>query len=126
MRQEIKTDRAAAPKGPYSQGIVCEGRQLYVAGQVPADPVTGEFVGTTFEEQAIQTFENLKAVIEAAGGTLEDVVKVNAYIADMNDFPKFNEIYQRYFKPPYPTRATVPASFSGFMLEVDCIAVLQA
>lgn len=126
MRQPIKTDRAAAPKGPYSQAIVCEGKQLYVSGQVPADPATGEFVGTTIEEQAVRTFENLKSVVEAAGCSLQDVIKVNVYISDMSHIQKFNEIYQRYFSAPYPARTTVPAAFTGFMLEVDCIAVLPA
>ena len=124
MRQQIKTEQAAAPRGAYSQGILCEGKQLYVAGQIPVDPNTGEIVASGFEEQAARTLENLKAIVEAAGATLNDVVKVNVYLSDTSYFPKLNEIYGRYFNPPYPARTTVTASLPGFLIEIDCIAVL--
>lgn len=124
MREPISTDSAPAPKGPYSQAIVCRGRQLYVAGQGPVDPATGEFTGATFEEQAVLTFENLRAVAAAAGASMRDFVKVNAYLSDMSDFPQFNEIYRRYFEEPYPARTTVHSALPGFMIEVDGIAVI--
>ena len=124
MREPIRTDRAPAPKGPYSQAIVCGGRQVYIAGQGPVDPGTGEFTGTSFEEQAVLTFENLLAVAAAAGAGPRDFVKVNAYLSDMRDFAKFNEIYRRYFEEPYPARTTVHSALPGFMIEVDGIAVL--
>jgi len=124
MRHPIQTDQAPRPKGPYSQAVASSGRHLYVAGQGPVDPGTGEFVGRSFEEQAVRTFENLKTIVEAAGASLKDVVKVNAYLANMGDFAKFNEIYQRYFSEPYPARTTVHSALVGFMIEIDCVAVL--
>jgi 2-iminobutanoate/2-iminopropanoate deaminase len=124
MKNQILTDRAPSPKGPYSQGIVARGRHLYVAGQGPFVPETGQLVGPTFEAQAERTFENLKAIVEESGGTLRDVVKVNVYLANMGDFAQLNEIYQRFFTAPYPVRTTVHSALVGFMIEVDCIAVL--
>lgn len=124
MREQILTDSAPAPKGPYSQAIVCRGRHVYIAGQGPVDPRSGEFRGTTFEEQAVLTMENLKAVAAAAGASLQDFVKVNAYLADMGDFAKFNEIYRRYFQEPYPARTTVHSALPGFLIEVDGVAIL--
>ena len=124
MRQQIKADAGAAPRGPYSQGIVCEGKQLYVAGQIPVDPNTGDIVGSNFEEQAVRTLENVKAIVEAAGATLNDVVKVNVYLSDTGFFQELNEIYQRYFSAPHPARTTIAASLPGVMIEIDCIAVL--
>lgn len=124
MREPIRTADAPAPKGPYSQGIVCAGKQLFIAGQGPIDPGTGEFVGSTFEEQAVRTFENLRAVAAAAGAGPRDFVKVNAYLSDMGDFSKFNEIYRRYFEEPYPARTTVQSDLPGFLIELDAIVVL--
>lgn len=124
MRAPIRTDTAPAPKGPYSQAIVCQGRQVYIAGQGPLDPETGELTGSTFEEQAVLTFDNLKAVAAAAGASLRDFVKVNAYLSDMKDFAQFNEIYRRYFEEPYPARTTVHSTLPGFLIEIDGIAVL--
>lgn len=124
MREPIRTDDAPAPKGPYSQAIVSRGRQVYIAGQAPVDPRTGELAGSTFEEQAILTLENLRAVAAAAGVGLRDFVKVNAYLSDMKDFARFNEIYRRYFEEPYPARTTVHSALPGFLIEVDGIAVL--
>jgi reactive intermediate/imine deaminase len=81
-------------------------------------------IGGTFEEQAVQTFENIKAILQAAGFSFADVVRVNVYLSDLGDFPKLNEIYTRYFVDPYPARATVGANllFHTF-IEVECIAV---
>ena len=124
MRHHLQTDNAPRPKGPYSQGVVARGRHLYVAGQGPVDPATGEFVGASFEEQAVRTLTNVKAIVEAAGAGLKDVVKVNAYLANMGDFSKFNDIYRRFFSEPYPARTTVHSALVGFMIEIDCIAVL--
>jgi 2-iminobutanoate/2-iminopropanoate deaminase len=124
MRQQVQTDRAPAPKGPYSQAIVSSGRHVYVAGQGPLDPATGQFTGSTFEEQAVRTFENIRLILEAAGASLRDVVRVNAYLSNMGDFARFNEIYQRYFSEPYPARTTVHSALVGFTIEVDCVAVL--
>ncbi|RPJ52126.1 MAG: deaminase [Acidobacteria bacterium] len=122
-RTVVRTDKAPTPLGPYSQAIVV-GDTIYVAGQGPADPATGKISKATFEEQAALTLANIQAILQAAGSSLQDVVKVTVYLADNNDFAKLNEVYQRYFKEPYPARATVGADLLfGILIEVDCIAV---
>lgn len=124
MRKTVHTEQGPEPKGPYSQGVVSTGRQLFVSGQGPVDPDSGEFIGETFEEQAVRTFENLKVIVEASGASMKDVVKVNAYLSNMGDFARFNEIYKRFFDEPYPARTTVPVPLVGFMIEIDCIVEL--
>ncbi|MEJ7619021.1 MAG: Rid family detoxifying hydrolase [Pyrinomonadaceae bacterium] len=124
MREEIQAHQAPQPKGPYSQAILCSGKQIYLAGQGPVDPQTGDFVGNTFEEQAERTFENLRLVAQAAGASFKDFVKVNVYLNDMGNFPKLNEIYRRFFSEPYPARTTVHSALVGMMIEVDGVAVL--
>jgi 2-iminobutanoate/2-iminopropanoate deaminase len=124
MRQPVKTDQAPKPKAPYSQAILSSGRYVFISGQASIDPKSGNFVGDAFEEQAIRTFENLKTIAEAAGASLKDFVKVNAYLNDMGNIAKFNEIYQRYFSEPYPARPTVHSALVGMLIEVDGIAVL--
>jgi reactive intermediate/imine deaminase len=122
-KRKISTEGAPKPAGPYSQAIV-SGNTIYVAGQGPFNPGTGK-MATGFEEQAVQTFENIKAIVEAAGATLQDVVKVNVYLTDLGNFAKMNEVYKRYFRDPYPARATVGTQLLGGMtIEVECVAVL--
>jgi len=121
-KRKVATDRAPKPVGPYSQAIVA-GATIYVAGQGPFDPKTGK-MAATFDEQAVQVFENIKAIVEAAGAKLGDVVKVNVYLADLGNFAKMNEVYKRYFVEDYPARATVGAQLLGGMgIEVECVAV---
>ncbi len=122
MSEVVRTEAASSPTGPYSQGRVVDGI-LYVSGQGPSRP--GLEVAGTFEEQAADTLENLKAIVEAAGGDLRDVVKVNVYLADMENWPLFNEVYRRYFEEPYPVRTAVQAGLLGIMVEVDAIAHLS-
>jgi 2-iminobutanoate/2-iminopropanoate deaminase len=124
MRSHVFTEKGAAPKGPYSQVIIADGLQVYVSGQGPVDPETGELVLGSFREQAIRTFENLGVLLEAAGACWEDVVKVNAYLADMDDFREFNEVYTQYLSTPYPARTTVQSDLNQIAIEVDCIAVV--
>lgn len=122
-KRKILTERARKPLGPYSQAIVA-GNTVYVAGQGPFDPKTGE-MPAKFEDQVAMTLENIKAILEAAGATLADVVKVNVYLADLNNFQKMNEVYRRYFKEDYPARATVGSQLLGQMtIEIECIAVI--
>lgn len=122
-KQIIRTTNAPTPGGPYSQGTT-DGKTIYVAGQGPNDPATGKTKGSTFEEQAEQTFSNVKGIVEAAGATMADVMRVNVYLADLADFPKMNEIYKKYFPEPYPARTTVGSQLlSHISIEVDCIAV---
>jgi 2-iminobutanoate/2-iminopropanoate deaminase len=121
-KRKIATDRAPKPAGPYSQGIVA-GNTIYVAGQGPFDPQTGK-MAASFEEQATQAFENVKAIVEAGGAKLADVVNVNVYLADLGNFAKMNEVYRRYFSGDFPARATVGTQLLGGMgIEVSCIAV---
>jgi 2-iminobutanoate/2-iminopropanoate deaminase len=121
-KRKILTERAPKPVGPYSQAIVA-GNTIFVAGQGPFHPQTGK-MAATFEEQAVQVFENIKSIVEAAGAKLSDVVKVNVYLADLANFQKMNDIYRRYFSEDYPARATVGAQLLGGMgIEVECIAV---
>ncbi|MCD6290831.1 MAG: RidA family protein [Anaerolineae bacterium] len=123
MKEIVRTDKAPQPAGPYSQGVITGGRTLYVAGQGPVNPATGK-APDGVEAQITQCLENVKAIVEAAGATMADVVKVHAYLKDMSHFPIYNEIYQRYFPEPYPARTTVQSDLSGILIEVDAIVAL--
>jgi 2-iminobutanoate/2-iminopropanoate deaminase len=125
VKQEIRAEGAPAPIGPYSQGVVTSGRFLFVAGQTPKDPKSGG-MPQDFRGQAARCLENVKAIVEAAGAAMKDVVKVNAYLADLSNFPVFNEVYARYFSAPYPARTTVGAALPGgaVLVEIDVIVSL--
>lgn len=123
-KRRVLTDRAPRPAGPYSQAIIT-GNTVYVAGQVAMNPRTGQTVEGGFEEQAVQVFENLKAIVEGAGSSLANVARVNVYLTDLTNFSKMNEIYRRYFTEVYPARTTVGVQLSGeYMIEIDCIAII--
>ncbi|HDZ36603.1 MAG TPA: RidA family protein [Thermococcus sp.] len=126
MKETVFTERAPKPIGPYSQGVVAEGRLLFVSGQIPIDPETGELVEGDIEEQARRAIENLLAVVEAAGGSAENVVKVTVYLMDMADYARFNEVYEHYFSSSKPARAVVEVSNlpKGVAVEIEAIAVL--
>jgi 2-iminobutanoate/2-iminopropanoate deaminase len=106
MRTIIETPNAPKAIGPYSQAVRY-GDLLFVSGMLGMDPKTGEFAGPDIEAQAIRVLDNLKAVIDAAGMNLQNVLKSTVFLRDMNDFAKFNEIYERYFKDMPPARETV-------------------
>jgi 2-iminobutanoate/2-iminopropanoate deaminase len=122
-KTEIRTDRAPAPGGGYSQGIRA-GRFVFTAGQVPFDPATGKLVGPTIEEQTTQVLDNVAAVLAEAGATLADVVKVTTFIADMEMFPAYDAIYRAYFPEPRPARSTIGVGLHGFLIEIEAIAIL--
>ena len=124
MRKSIYTKKGAAPAGPYSQAIVAEGRFVFVSGQGPGDPETGQLVLGSFREQAERVFRNIGILLEASGTSWDHVVKVGAFLADMGDFPVFNEVYRQFLKEPYPARTTVQAGLGKIAIEVDCIAVI--
>ncbi len=107
--QEISTDDAPASIGPYSQGIR-DGDTVYVSGQGPVDPQTGEIVGDNIKEQTRRTLENIAAVLEATGGSLDDVVKSTVFVTDMDDYDTINEVYGEYMTEPYPARSAVQVS----------------
>ncbi|MSS71303.1 MAG: hypothetical protein EXS64_07420 [Candidatus Latescibacteria bacterium] len=122
MKRPVSTDRAPKP-GPYSQGVLA-GDTLYVSAVGPVDPATGEVAGDTIEAQAARAIENVRAIVQAAGGTLDDVVKVTAFLADLADFQKFNAVYQQHFKPPYPARSTVQVVLNRGLIVLDAVAYL--
>jgi reactive intermediate/imine deaminase len=114
----------AAPKaiGPYSQAIRVN-NTVWLSGQIPLDPATGELVGGPIEDQARRVFENLKAIVSGAGFTLDEVVKVTIFLTDLKQFATVNQVMAEYFKEPYPARATlgVAALPRGAAIEVECI-----
>ncbi|HAI2487220.1 Rid family detoxifying hydrolase [Escherichia coli] len=121
----IYTTGAPVPGGALSQAVKA-GETIYLAGQVGFDPHTMQVVSTDFDEQARQAFKNLLSVAEAAGGSDKDIVKLNAYLTDVNMFPRFNAIMSEYFSPPYPARATlgIAALPQGAVIEIEAIMVL--
>ena len=124
MREIISTDKAPGAIGPYSQAIKA-GNFVFCSGQIPIDPVTGEFVSSNVTEQTEQVLKNLMAVLEAAGTSLANVVKTTVFLADMSDFAAMNEVYGRYFNDNKPARATVQAARlpRDAKVEIECIAV---
>ena len=125
MRQAVSSDQAPAAIGPYSQAIQA-GSLLFVSGQIPLDPVTGAMVDGDIAAQTHRVFANLKAILEAAGASFDNVVRTTVYLADMNDFGTVNEIYGTYFSSPAPARATVQAARlpKDARVEIDVIATL--
>jgi len=121
-RQIIHTDRAPQPIGVYSQAVRA-GDTVYLSGQVPFDPATMQLVSGDFEAQARRVFENLKAVAEAAGGSLNQAVKFNIFLTDLANFPKVNEVMALYCAKPYPARSTVGVAQlpRGALIEVECV-----
>ena len=120
-KKQIRTDEAAAPGGAYSQGLRA-GDFVYVSGQGPIDPATGEIVGETIEEQTERTLENVKAILAAAGASMADVVKSTVHLSDLSLFARYNEVYARYFPDPKPVRTTVGSELLGIMVEIDVVA----
>jgi 2-iminobutanoate/2-iminopropanoate deaminase len=104
--QEVTTDEAPASIGPYSQGIVSNG-QIFVSGQGPIDPETGQIVGDDIKEETARTLENVAAVLEAGGSSLEQVVKATVFVRDMRNYDAINEVYGEYMSSPYPARSAV-------------------
>lgn len=125
MRQAIATDQAPKAIGPYSQGIRAS-NLLFVSGQIPIDPATGNLIQGDIAAQTRRVFENLSAILNAAGGSLDNVVRTTVFLADMGDFAAMNEVYAGYFAAPAPARSTVQAARlpKDARIEIDVIAVL--
>jgi 2-iminobutanoate/2-iminopropanoate deaminase len=123
MRNAVTTDKAPRPIGPYSQAIV-EGDLLFLAGQGPIDPATGETNLGDIASQTRRTLENVKAILEAAGSSLDKVVRCNVYLKDIGDFAAMNEVYAQAFIAPYPARTTIQAGAlpGGIAVEIECVA----
>jgi len=121
-RQSIQTERAPQAIGPYSQAVRA-GDTVYLSGQVPFDPATMQLVTGDIEVQARRVFENLKAVAEAAGGSLGHAVKLTIFLTDLANFAKVNEVMSSYFARPYPARSTigVAALPRGAQIEIECV-----
>lgn len=121
----VSTENAPAAFGPFSQGNIVGGL-LFTSGQLPIHPETGE-VPETIEEQTVQTLENLKAIILAAGGSMDQVVKCTVYLKDFNDFGKMNEIYATYFpeNPPARVAVEIPRMAKDALVEIDAIAIVK-
>ena len=124
MLKKVATDKAPAAIGPYSQGIIVD-KFLYSSGQIALDPVSGEVVGNTIEEQTVQVMKNLGAILEAAGADYTKVVKTTCFLADMNDFAAFNGIYAEYFtEKPARSCVAVKTLPKNVLCEVEVIAYL--
>jgi len=124
-RQAVTSPAAPAAIGPYSQAIRA-GSLLFLSGQIPLDPATGQLVPGGIEEQTRQVFTNIGAILKAAGASFDAVVSATVYVADMNDFAKVNEIYSTYFSAPAPARATVQVARlpKDSLVEIQVVASL--
>lgn len=125
MKQIISTQNAPAAIGPYSQAVRA-GDLLFVSGQIPADPATGEIVEPTIQAQAKRSLENVKAILEAAGGSLDNVVKTTVFLKSMDDFVEMNKVYQTYFNAECPARSAVQVVKlpKDVLVEIEAIAAL--
>jgi reactive intermediate/imine deaminase len=125
-RQIIQTDAAPAAIGTYSQAVRC-GDTVYLSGQIPLDPETMTLLNDSIESEIHQVFKNLRAVAQAAGGTLANVAKLNVFLTDLAHFAKVNEIMGQYFSTPYPARAAVGVASlpRGARVEADAVLVLD-
>ena len=123
MKQIVSAGGAPKPAGPYSHAVVADGL-VFISGQGPLDPETGT-MPDSFTDQVRQTLRNVQIILEAAGSSLDNVVKVNAYVTDLTRFQEFNEVYREFFQHDPPARTTVGASLLGFLVEIDCIARLK-
>jgi 2-iminobutanoate/2-iminopropanoate deaminase len=124
VKEVIATDKGPKAIGPYSQAIKANGF-IYTAGQIPFDPATGQLVGGDIAQQTARALENLKAIVEAAGSSLDQTVKATVYLKDMNDFTAMNEVYGRYFSKNPPARSTVEVSRlpRDVGVEIDLIVI---
>lgn len=125
MKNSICTDKAPGAVGPFSQGVK-EGNMIFVSGQLPIDVKTGEFAGNDIASQTRQSLENVKAVLEQAGATMDNVVKTTVLIKDMNGYVDMNTVYSEYFNEPYPARAAFEVARlpKDALVEIEVIAIL--
>lgn len=124
MKEVIFTEKAPAAIGPYSQAIEANG-MVFVSGQLPVDPATGEFAPGGVAEQTTQSFENIKNILAKAGLSTAHIVKTTVFLADMSLFAEMNAVYAKYFDGDYPARSAVAVKAlpKGALVEIECIAV---
>lgn len=124
MKQAIETKQAPAAIGPYSQAIEAGGT-IYVSGQLPINPATGQFAEGGIKELTRQSLTNMQHILQQAGCDMQHVVKTSVFLADMNDFAEMNEVYAEFFKAPFPARSAVAVKTlpKGARVEIECIAV---
>ena len=123
--RELSTEDAPASIGPYSQGIV-DGDRIYVSGQGPVDPESGDIVGETVADQTERTLENVAAILAAADASLDDVVKATVFVRDMDDYDEVNEVYGEYMSEPYPARSAVEVADLPIDIGVEIEVVAAA
>ena len=123
LRNAIVTENAPKPVGPYSQAVI-EGDFIFVSGQGCINPATGQLERGDTRSETKRVFENLRAILQAAGSSLDHVVKCNVYLRDINDFAAMNEVYATFFTAPFPARTTIQAGAlpGGIAVEIECIA----
>ncbi len=127
MKKEIiSTENAPQAIGPYSQAVKA-GNLMFISGQIPLDPKTGDLVSESIEEQAKQVLDNVKSICEAAGSSLDDIVKISIFLTDLNNFSVVNDVMKEYFSEPYPARATVEVSGLplGVNVEIEAIVLIN-
>jgi len=117
------TDKAPKPVGPYSQAVIHNGL-MYVSGQIPLDPESGELVRGTIEDETEAVMNNLRMIVEGAGAAMEDVLRVSCYLSDMEDFPRFNAVYAQYFMSNPPARSTFQAAKLPLDVQVEVDAIV--
>ncbi|MFQ5631693.1 MAG: RidA family protein [bacterium] len=128
MKRLIQTDHAPAAIGPYSQGIIAEGGKiLFTAGQIPIDPTIGEMRNDSIQQATEQVLNNIKAILEAAGSSMENVLKITVFMADISEFAAMNEVYARFFpdNPPARSAFQVAALPKGARIEIEAIALVE-
>lgn len=125
--ERVVTDAAPAAIGPYSQGMRC-GDFIFFSGQIPLDPKTGQMVGTTIEQQTEQVLKNISGLLASQGLDFYDVVKTTVFLQTMDEFTRFNEVYAKAFKEPFPARSTVAVAGlpKGSRVEIECVAYRPA
>ncbi len=126
MKTIIKTEKAPLPIGPYNQAVAVQGHLLFTAGQIPLDPVTGQIVGTTIQDQTKQVCENLKAILTASHTDFNHTVKTTVFLKNFNDFGAMNEVYAQYFGEASPARSTVEVARlpKDSLVEIEVVALI--
>ncbi len=128
-KKVIRTDRAPAPVGPYNQAIAVKGKMIFVAGQIPLDPKTGEIVGSgDIAKQTQQVMANIEAILKAAGAGWQNTIKTTVFLSDLENFSPMNQVYAQYFdEETAPARACVEVSRlpKDVLVEIECIAAIE-